>query len=55
VTILDYGAVDLQFAHWLKRQRDYMATHQPVPAHIRAELNRLAPLRNPHCSIFILG
>lgn len=54
MTILDYGDVDLLFAHWMKRKREIMREHQPVPWWIDGELDRLRPIRNPNCSLFIL-
>lgn len=54
---LDYTTVDLQFAYWLKRKRQYH--HYPVedqlpPACIDQQLDLLRPLRNPNTSCFIL-
>jgi hypothetical protein len=55
VSIFDYTLVDLLFAHWMKRKREFMEQHLPVPPAIDARLDELRKQRNPNASIFILG
>lgn len=55
ISILDYSLVDLMFAYWLKRKRQIMARERKEPPKwLSDELDRLLPLRNPNCSVFIL-
>lgn len=56
MTIFDYSVVDIQFVHWLKRKREMLrdTKGEAAPKWLDAELDRLRPLRNQECSIFIL-
>ncbi len=54
IRIFEYKIEDLMFAHWMKRKREMMAEHKQIPAWLESELDKLRPLRNPSCSIFVL-